>query len=301
MIPSAFVFENLWNALPKIDFLDIDLDEVSFYIANMDAQTYFFIAQLLLAVSSVATIVLMGYVISQSLNNLSRRHLVISLVTLFLAIIIALVVKTNAYYEPLFQPFFDQIMQIEKSYGYPDARFIHRVEAHIVFISALVMVGIIMILGGFVMSLYTRQSGDSSLLNQLLSQRRRILITLYTGAALLICGVIATYAYVRIPAVFLADTEYALSLNRISSLITLTFGISFTLSLAGGYLPTSLVLSDRARSLAASLESEDPDFNTVEWLKEQNLTNSVVQNIVRAVAILSPFLVSLSQISNFFP
>ena len=130
----------------------------------------------------------------------------------------------------------------------------------------------------------------------------KILLTLYSGAALLICGVIATYAFVRIPGVFLAEssTEHAISMSKymskVAMMITTTFGIGFTLVLAGSYVPASAILSFRARNLAESLSQEDPEFDTQKWLKEQNLTTSTLQNIIRAVAILAPFLVSLSQV-----
>ncbi len=300
LIPTAFVFENLWQGFPSIDFLEIDLQEVSFFISDMDAQTYLFLSQLILAVSSVATILFLGYVIAVSLNVISGIRLALLFVIFFLTILIALSVDTNQHYQDLFLPLFDQIRQIELTHDFPDPRFISRVEIHMKLISALVVIGIIMILGGFVTSIYTQRVSDTSLLQQLMSQRRRVLMALYSGAILLVCGVIATYAYVRIPAVFLADTDYTPYMHSISSSITLTFGMSFTICLAGGYLPTSMILSNRARSLAVGMKGEDPEFNVNEWLKEQNLTNSLVQNVVRAVAILSPFLVSLSQISKFF-
>lgn len=300
LIPGFFVLKNLWKGLPQID-LKIQLDKSSFYLANMDAQTYFILAQLILAVSSIVAIFLTGYVVFHTLAKLPRRILVISLVLLFLFVVIGISPNDMEFYESLFEPFFDQIKQMEKIYEYADPRFIDRLQSYADAIIVLVLVGISLVMLGFVVSVYTKSVKNTILLNELASQRRKLLLVLYSGAILLICGVITTYAYVRIPGVFLAQSEYAATFNKISSLITIAFGIVLSLCLAGGFLPASVILSERARTLSMELGRGDPGFDSRAWLQQHDLTTSMAQKIVRIVAILSPFLVSLTQFFNFFP
>ncbi len=146
-------------------------------------------------------------------------------------------------------------------------------------------------------------------------QRKKLLLARYSGSGLLIFGVVATYAAVRIPSVFLSalssdsvlprdSAQYAQSaryMKEVALMITSTFGVTFTLSLAGAYFPASIVITERAKSLAAHFGKAQPDFDTQKWLEEQKLATSPFQRLTRGVAVLAPFLVSFSQlVANFF-
>jgi len=304
LTPAYFVFTRLWATTPSIKFLKIDLstlDEPSFFAAHLNAETFFFISQMLLAVTSVVTIILMAYVFTVYLRQMSKKSGKIVLGILSVVVITALIFaskgETRGFYDKIFEHVLKQIRFLECTYCYTSHQFVDRISSYADVINLLVVVGITLIVGGFSVALHTPKSKESILVKQLLSQRKKILLTLYSGAALLICGVIATYAFVRIPGVFLAESsvEHAY-MTKVAMMITITFGIGFTLVLAGSYLPASAILSFRARNLAESLSQEDPEFETKDWLKEQNLNTSTLQNIIRAAAILAPFLVSLSQV-----
>jgi len=159
-----------------------------------------------------------------------------------------------------------------------------------------------MVAAAFGASLHTPKNAGSVSVEAVASQRKKLLLALYPGTALLIFGVVSTFAAVRIPSVFVSDDPAQFkNMREVAMLITTTFGVTFTLSLAGAYIPASLVISERARSLAARLGKSQPDFDKQKWLEEQNLATSPVQHLTRGVAVLAPFLVSLSQlVANFF-
>ena len=85
-------------------------------------------------------------------------------------------------------------------------------------------------------------------------------------------------------------------MKEVALMITTTFGVTFTLALAGGYFPASIVITERAKSLAVRFGKAKPDFDTQKWLEEQKLATSPFQRLTRGVAVLAPFLVSLSQV-----
>lgn len=302
LIPTILVILNLWQGLPKQKFPEIEeLKAMAFFVGYLDARTFYFLALLFWAVSTITTIILTGYIIAHYLKGASKKQRWAWAVLLLIVISICALEKKIDFYEHIFRPTIDQVQQLEKKHKYDDPRFLSRADSVANLVKIMAAIGILMVVAAFAASLHTAQKGKpASVVDVVASQRRKLLLTLYSGAALLISGVVATFAYVRIPSVFLSG-DSAQYMREVAMLITVTYGVTFTLSLAGAYIPASIVITERAKSLAAGFGKEKPDFDTKKWLEEQNLATSPVQHLTRGVAILAPFLVSLSQlVANVF-
>ena len=137
------------------------------------------------------------------------------------------------------------IEQAEKAKDYSDPTFLIKTKPTADIVNKLVVLGILMVVAASAASLHTPENAGSVSVEVVASQRKKLLLALYPGAALLIFGVVATYAAVRIPSVFLSALsagsvlpgDAAQYMKEVALMITTTFGVTFTLSLAGGLLP----------------------------------------------------------------
>lgn len=327
LIPTQLVIRNLWQGFPPLKLPEIgNLEEIPFFVADLDARTFYLLSLLLLAVSAIVAIILAGYVIFRFLKETAKKPRLFWAALLLSAIAISVSVQTNNYYEPIFDVIERTIAKEEEEKGYfksdstADGRteraieeakeekgdfnqmFLARTQLTADVVNKLIAMGILMVAAAFGASLHTPKNAGSVSVEAVASQRKKLLLALYPGTALLIFGVVSTFAAVRIPSVFVSDDPVQFkNMREVAMLITTTFGVTFTLSLAGAYIPASLLISERARSLAARFGKSQPDFDKQKWLEEQNLATSPVQHLTRGVAVLAPFLVSLSQlVANLF-
>ena len=111
LIPTLLVIMNLWEGLPKqLNFNDIlNLDEIPFLAADLDARTFYFLSLLLLAVSAIVAITLAGYIIFRFFKETSIQVILVWAVLVVMAISIFLfvpkirtLVPRKDFYEPMF-------------------------------------------------------------------------------------------------------------------------------------------------------------------------------------------------------
>lgn len=289
----------VWKKFPGLEILIPQGNKLFFLVNDLNARTFWVVSGFITVVSALVVIVSTEYVIHQSLKDRPKLHRVIALTVPLLIFTAVSVVTRDGYYGQLLKSVFVQISGAEKEYNITTTLSqIARYDNLILNVTKKISIG--MLVAGFMTVLYTPNVTKFSV-GEVRLQQKHLSLLLYTGTAVLISGVVATYAFVRTPTIFLDGNTQALKyMNEFAATITTALGVLFTLCLAGTFLPASMVVSARARRLAYTAGKEEPEFDSQGWLKEQGLATSHFQHIGQAVAVLAPFLVSLSQLVGKF-
>ncbi|RMD66770.1 hypothetical protein D6817_03440 [Candidatus Pacearchaeota archaeon] len=293
----------VWRKFPGLEIPIPQTDKLFFLINDLNARTFWVVSGLITVVCALVVIVSAAWVIHQSAKERPKLHRAIVLtfpLLILTTVSILLQTELGGYSDKLLESFLLQISELEVEYKITTLSLSAIADYDSSILNVLKMVSIGMLVAGFVTVLYTPNVTKFSV-HEVRLQQKHLSLLLYTGTAVLIAGVIATYAFVRVPMVFLdGNTTVLKYMNEFAATITTAYGLLFTLCLAGTYLPTSLVVSARARRLAYSAGKKEPEFDSQTWLKEQGLATSHFQYIGQAVAVLAPFLVSLSQLVGKF-
>ena len=110
LIPTILVILNLWQGLPKQKFPEIEeLKAMAFFVGYLEARTFYFLALLFWAVSTITTIILTGYIIAHYLKGASKKQRWAWAVLLLIVISICALEKKIDFYEHIFRPTIDQV------------------------------------------------------------------------------------------------------------------------------------------------------------------------------------------------
>lgn len=121
-------------------------------------------------------------------------------------------------------------------------------------------------------------------------QFRNLNTILFVGAAVLVIGIVHASSLHRMPIGFLNE-DVANHLDQLVNVLSASTGAVWTLLLLSIYLPSILILRNRARKLAeGSGSAKGPDEITT-WLSKNGLVIELPQKLARIAAILSPLIV----------
>lgn len=113
---------------------------------------------------------------------------------------------------------------------------------------------------------------------------------LFTGAILLVVGVVHANSVHHLPDAFLSESDLEVWKTLITSLSAST-GAVWTLILIGFYLPSVAVLRLRAQAVAKKAVTNNKAGTTSEWFESHGLTVQFPQRLAQFAALISPFLV----------
>jgi hypothetical protein len=131
---------------------------------------------------------------------------------------------------------------------------------------------------------------DASSAKTLRRQLRYMNTVLFTGAILLVVGVVHANSVHHLPDVFLSESDLEAWSTLITSL-SASNGAVWTLILIGFYLPSVAVLRLRAHAVAKAAVTENKAKTTSEWFESHGLTVQFPQRLAQFTALISPFLV----------
>lgn len=121
-------------------------------------------------------------------------------------------------------------------------------------------------------------------------QARRVNTILFSGAILLVVGIVHANAVHHLPDVFLRDDDLDTWKSLVTSL-SASAGAVWTMILIGIYLPSIAVLRFRAHA-AAKVAVTGNEAETVSgWFAEHGLSVGFPQQLAQLAALISPFIV----------
>ncbi|MCP4663209.1 MAG: hypothetical protein GY856_48070 [bacterium] len=154
------------------------------------------------------------------------------------------------------------------------------------FLTALVLSALAFIIAGAVAILLAEDAQGTERLRE---RYQRLQIVLYTGAAMLVVGVLHVNSILQWPAVFLSEAD-AKILKMLADGYSADTGLYWTMILLAVYLPSTLVLRAEAWILARRTLSRSTAKEHKEWLLKEKLSPSLLGQLSHLVAILGPFL-----------
>ena len=159
LIPTQLVIRNLWQGFPPLKLPEIgNLEEIPFFVADLDARTFYLLSLLLLVVSAIVAIIATGYIISRFLKETYKKQRPVWAVLLLIAISIAVWLPKD-HHKPVFEKIVGTIEKAEKDKGYPPLFSTTQSTADV--ISNLAAIGIVMVVAAFGASLHTPKNKNS--------------------------------------------------------------------------------------------------------------------------------------------
>lgn len=132
--------------------------------------------------------------------------------------------------------------------------------------------------------------GTSDLLDHLKARMRGLKMLLNLGSALLVVGVLHMTAWLRWPAVLVAEPAVAAEIEGLALAITLFWGAAFTLLIVAFYVPASFILGRRAEAAIAAAPEKAGGLEVEEWLKRHGLSIAPTQQLPQMAVMLAPLL-----------
>jgi len=118
---------------------------------------------------------------------------------------------------------------------------------------------------------------------------QKLQILLYTGAAMLVVGVLHVNAVLQWPVIFVGEGD-AKNLKMLADGYSADTGLYWTLILLAVYLPSTLMLRAEAWGLARRTLCQATAKERKQWLLKEKLTPSLLGQLSHLVAILGPLL-----------
>jgi len=153
------------------------------------------------------------------------------------------------------------------------------------------MLGITVLMAFACMSVLLLDGGeDTDSAQSLRHQVRRVNTILFTGAILLVVGIVHANAVHHLPDVFLRDDDLATWKSLVTSLSAST-GAVWTMILISIYLPSIAVLRFRAHAVAKVALMGNEAETVSGWFAEHGLSVGFPQQLAQLAALISPFIV----------
>jgi len=147
-----------------------------------------------------------------------------------------------------------------------------------------------LMVGCAVAVLLIRPSGEANVGQTLKFQFHRMHVILFTGAILLVVGIVHANAVHNLPNALL-ETSYAEAWKKLTVGLSTSAGAIWTLILIGLYLPGIAALRLRAHAVADRAVAREESESIAEWLADHGLTFQFPQRLAQLAALVSPFVI----------
>jgi hypothetical protein len=121
-------------------------------------------------------------------------------------------------------------------------------------------------------------------------QIRKLNMTLFVGATMIVAGIVFANAMHLLPGALLEEAR-AEDWNQLVDGLSASMGAVWTLILLSIYLPSILVLRIRARELALGATEGETSHDVNEWQSKHGLSPQFRDKLVQIIALLSPLIV----------
>ena len=118
---------------------------------------------------------------------------------------------------------------------------------------------------------------------------RQLNTVLFAGAIVLVAGIVHVSVTHRLPGIF-CDTACAEQLDSFVNLLSTSLGAIWTLVLLAVYVPATWIVHNDAHRVATDIPANDSHKKVSGWLADNGLSAALPGKLLRAGALLSPFL-----------
>ncbi|MGY6275897.1 hypothetical protein [Methylomonas sp. MgM2] len=124
----------------------------------------------------------------------------------------------------------------------------------------------------------------------LFSRMNKLKLLIHFGSAMLVAGSLHMLLWLRFPIAFVADAELHKAIGTWALSLTLYCGMTYSLMLAGLYVPCSMKLIHNTEILLKQRMPELSDSDIMEWKNKHGFSTSPLQQIPQIIAALAPTL-----------
>ena len=186
----------------------------------------------------------------------------------------------------------ENLLSALENYSQVNVLMINRLQ------SGISIFAIFLLVSAFCAILIKTGGDNSRIIEQLRTQRKRLMVLLYLGASLLVSGVAAIYFADRwiasLPSQMFIAGDYAKAMTEIVNAHTSVKGFFYTMLLLSIYVPATYTFELRGDSAYYFENPAGTPEQRTQWLKEKGIFISLKESFANMTILFAPVMAGLS-------